>query len=64
VRTDEMKMLTGNDLSKIKVTGKIVKHFRGPKVQVLKFKKTRQYKITRGHRQSYSAVKVGDIQVP
>jgi large subunit ribosomal protein L21 len=64
VRTDEKKVLTGNELAKIKITGKIIKHLRGPKVQVLKFKKTRQYKIQRGHRQNYSAVKVGDIQLP
>jgi large subunit ribosomal protein L21 len=64
VRTDEKKVLTGKDIAKAKVTGKIVKHLRGPKVQVLKFKKTRQYKIQRGHRQDYTAVQVGDIQLP
>lgn len=64
VRTDEEKVLTGTDIAKAKVTGKIVKHLRGPKVQVLKFKKTRQYKIQRGHRQDYTAVQVGEIQLP
>ncbi len=32
-------------------------------MKVLKFKKTRQYKIQRGHRQNYTAVEVGDIQL-
>lgn len=62
VRTDEKKFVAGADAAKAKVTGKIVGHGRGPKVQVLKFKKTRQYKIQRGHRQGYTAVEVSDIQ--
>ncbi len=64
VRTDDKKVLGGAQAAKAKVTGKIVAHGRGPKLQVLKFKKTRQYKITRGHRQDYTSVQVGDIQLP
>lgn len=64
VRTDEKKILGGGDTSKVKVTGKIVAQGRSPKVKVLKFKKTRQYKIQRGHRQGYTAVQVSDIQIP
>jgi large subunit ribosomal protein L21 len=63
VGTDEKKLVTGADAAKAKITGKIVKQGRGPKVQVLKFKKTRQYKIQRGHRQNYTAVEVSDIQI-
>jgi large subunit ribosomal protein L21 len=63
VRTDEKKMLTGGDAVKAKITGKIVKHVRGPKVKVLKYKTGGQYKIQRGHRQGYTAVQVGDIQL-
>jgi large subunit ribosomal protein L21 len=62
VRTDDKKVLAGAQASKAKVTGKILAHLRGPKLQVLKFKKTRQYKIQRGHRQGYTAVQVSDIQ--
>ena len=63
VRTDEKKFLTGGDAAKAKITGKIVKHVRGPKVSVLKFKRCGQYKIQRGHRQGYTAVEVSDIEV-
>jgi large subunit ribosomal protein L21 len=63
VRTDDNKILGGAGAAKAKVTGKIVKHTRGPKLQVLKFKKTRQYKIQRGHRQGYTAVEVGEIHL-
>jgi large subunit ribosomal protein L21 len=62
VSTDEKKMLAGKDAGKAKVTGKIVSHGRHAKEIVFKFKKTRQYKITRGHRQGFTAVEVSDIQ--
>jgi large subunit ribosomal protein L21 len=62
VRTDEKKVLTGSDALKAKITAKIVKHVRGPKVKVLKYKTGGQYQIQRGHRQGYTAVQVSDIQ--
>ena len=63
VRTDEKKILSGDDAAKVKVTGKIVRHGRSPKVHVLKYKTGGQYKIQRGHRQNYTAVEVSDIQL-
>lgn len=63
VRTDEKKIVSGSGIAKAKVTGKIVAHVRGPKLKVMKFKKTRQYKILRGHRQNYTTVEIGDIQL-
>jgi large subunit ribosomal protein L21 len=61
VRTDEKKLISGEAAAKAKVTGKIVKQMRGPKLIVLKFKTGGQYKIRRGHRQDYTAVQIGDI---
>jgi large subunit ribosomal protein L21 len=63
VRTDQKEILGGEHAAKAKVTGKIVKHGRGPKLKVLKFKTGGQYKIQRGHRQGYTAVQVGEIQL-
>ena len=60
---DEKKLLSGSDASKATVTGKIIAHGRNKKVTVLKFKKTNQYKISRGHRQNYTAVQVSDIKL-
>lgn len=48
-------------LAKAKVTGTIVAQDKHKKVRVLKYKKRNQYKILRGHRQSYTAVEVGEI---
>jgi large subunit ribosomal protein L21 len=63
VRTDDNKILGGAQAAKARVIGKILKHARGPKLKVLKFKTGGQYKIQRGHRQDYTAVEVGDIQI-
>ena len=63
VHNDEKKLLSGSDASKATVTGKIIAHGRNKKVTVLKFKKTNQYKIRRGHRQNYTSVKVGEIKL-
>jgi large subunit ribosomal protein L21 len=63
VHTDEKKILAGSDASKASVVGKIVEQGRSKKVIVLKFKKTNQYKIRRGHRQDYTAVQVGEIKL-
>src|ERR1700682_3854067 len=63
VHTDEKKVILGPNASKATVTGKIIEQGRAKKVTVLKFKKTNQYKISRGHRQNYTAVKVSDISL-
>ena len=63
VHTDDKKVLVGPDAGKVSVSGKIVEQGRGKKLTVLKFKRTNQYKIQRGHRQNYTAVEVGDIKI-
>ena len=63
VHTDDKRVLVGDDASKVTVTGKITRQGRGPKLTVLKFKKTNQYKIQRGHRQNYTAVQVSEIKL-
>ena len=63
VHTDDKKVLVGPDAGKVSVSGKIVEQGRGKKLTVLKFKRTNQYKIQRGHRQNYTAVQVGDINI-
>lgn len=61
VRTDDRKLVSGKEATAAKVTGKIVAQDRHRKVTVLKYRKTKQYKIQRGHRQNYTAVQVGEI---
>jgi large subunit ribosomal protein L21 len=63
VQTEDKKMLAGTDASEATVTGKIVEQGRAKKLTVLKYKKTNQYKIQRGHRQNYTAVQVSEIKL-
>jgi len=63
VHTDDKKVLAGTDAKQASVTGKIVEQGRAKKLTVLKFKKTNQYKIQRGHRQNYTAVEVSEIKL-
>ena len=63
VHTDDKKLVMGQDAAKVSVTGKIIHQGRAKKLTVLKFKKTNQYKIQRGHRQNYTAVQVSDIKL-
>jgi large subunit ribosomal protein L21 len=63
VHTDDKKVMLGSDASNVTVTGKIVSQGRAKKLTVLKFKKGNQYKISRGHRQNYTAVQVSDIKL-
>jgi large subunit ribosomal protein L21 len=63
VRVDDKRMVSGSGASGAKVTGRIVAQGRGPKVRVMKFKKTNQYKIFTGHRQNFTAIEVGEIEL-
>jgi large subunit ribosomal protein L21 len=44
-----------------RVVGTIIEHGRGPKVIVFKKKRKKQYKLTHGHRQSFTAVYIDSI---
>jgi len=44
-----------------KVTGTILRHGRGEKIRIFKYKKTKQYRRTAGHRQDFSEVLIKDI---
>jgi len=63
VHTDDKKVLLGADAGKASVSGKIVSQGRGNKLTVLKFTKSNQKKISRGHRQNYRAIEVGEIKL-
>jgi large subunit ribosomal protein L21 len=43
------------------VAGTVVEHGRDQKIRVFKYKKRKQYRRTRGHRQHYTAVRIETI---
>jgi large subunit ribosomal protein L21 len=46
-----------------RVVGEIVEEGRSPKILVFHYKRKKQYKKLRGHRQSYTAVRITEIAV-
>ena len=48
-------------LAGAKVTGEIVKHGRGDKIIVFKFKRRKNYARKQGHRQGFTEVRINDI---
>ncbi len=62
VRNDD-GMVAGAAAANARVEGTVVGDGRHRKVLVFKFKKTNQYKITRGHRQNFTAVKIDEIKL-
>jgi large subunit ribosomal protein L21 len=59
----EGELVVGGDLGQATVKGTIMANGRGKKVLVFKFKRKKQYKRTIGHRQDFTAVKIGDVLV-
>jgi len=48
-------------ISGAKVTGEIVKHGRGDKIVVFKFKAKKRYRRRTGHRQQYTSIAISEI---
>jgi large subunit ribosomal protein L21 len=69
VTLDKVLLISGEGTTKIgtpvipkaKVTGEIVVQGRTPKVIVFKKKRRKAYRRTRGHRQSFTSVKITGI---
>lgn len=56
------KLTLGNPLvDGAKVTGTVLRNARAPKVRVLKYKASKQYRRTIGHRQAFSEVRINEI---
>jgi large subunit ribosomal protein L21 len=45
------------------VTGEIVQHAKGKKVLIFKMKRRKNYRRLRGHRQTYTYIRVSEISV-
>lgn len=45
------------------VTGEVVKHGKEKKVIIFKWKRRKNYRLKKGHRQDYTEVRVSDIQL-
>jgi large subunit ribosomal protein L21 len=45
------------------VTGEVVKHGKEKKLIIFKWKRRKNYRLKKGHRQDYTEVRISDIQV-
>jgi large subunit ribosomal protein L21 len=60
--SDGTNVQTGTPLvSGAKVSGEIVRHGKGDKIIVFKFKRRKNYARKQGHRQPFTEVKINDI---
>ena len=50
-------------IDKVSVAATVIESGRDHKVRVFKYKKRKHYRRTRGHRQSYTAVKIDSIEL-
>jgi len=60
---DEATRLGSPFLSGAKVAATVVESGRGQKIRVFKYKKRKHYRRTRGHRQSFTALRIDRIQL-
>ena len=57
------QVLSGDKLSRAKVSGEVVSQGRLRKVRVVKFKRRKNYRRNRGHRQAATTVRITKIEV-
>jgi len=55
------RLLTGADLSNARVSATVSGHDRADKVLVFKFKRKKQYRRLKGHRQNYTELTIGNV---
>lgn len=61
---DDQKLIVGDPfVQNAKVAGTVVEDGKAKKVIVFKYKRKKQYRVLRGHRQPYTAVKISTINV-
>ncbi len=64
VKTDEKTHIGRPLVEGASVQGTVEENGKGDKILVFKYKKKKQYKRTRGHRQHFSEVRIDKISLP
>ena len=57
------EIVTADALKDAKVSGEVVRHSRSRKISVVKFKRRKNYRRNRGHRQAATTVRITNIEV-
>jgi len=61
--TDDGVQVGAPLVDKAQVTGEVLEHGKGKKVIVFKWKRRKNYRKKQGHRQKFTAVRIGEIKV-
>ena len=61
--SQEEKNAAGNRSPSVKVTAKVIRHLKGPKVIVFRKKPKKAYERSIGHRQELTEIEVKEIQL-
>lgn len=62
IQDEEQHTIGRPTIDNAKVLGTVVENGRARKIRVLKFKRRKQYRVLRGHRQAFTAVKIYAIR--
>ncbi|MXZ36072.1 MAG: 50S ribosomal protein L21 [Acidobacteria bacterium] len=62
IQDEEQHTIGRPTIDKARVLGTVVETGRAKKIRVLKFKRRKQYRVLRGHRQDFTAVKIDAIK--
>jgi large subunit ribosomal protein L21 len=62
LRKDDGPVVEPRGLASARVVGQVIRVGLGPKVLVVKFKRRKNYRRQRGHRQGYTAVRITRIE--
>lgn len=57
------EVLSGDKIAKARVSGEVVRQGRARKVEIVKFKRRKNYRRHRGHRQAVTSVRITTIEV-
>src|SRR5215472_11573375 len=63
VNNDQQVILGSPTVQNAKVLGTVVENGKAKKVIVFKYKRKKQYRVKRGHRQPYTAVRIDEINL-
>ncbi len=58
------KLKVGADVAKARVPAVVTENGKGRKVVIFKKHRRKNYRLTKGHRQAYTAVRIGRIAAP
>jgi large subunit ribosomal protein L21 len=62
INNDETTVVGSPQVINAQVLGTVVENGKAKKVIVFKYKRKKQYRVLRGHRQQFTAVKIDEIQ--